>query len=215
MKWTYRIEQKFKTALALAVVFVLVLATNRVNKSHFSEIQASFNSVYKDRLVVEKYIFQLSALLNQKRLLLYDAAGPASDIQKSLVVGDSIRKLIDDYQRTKFTESETQLFTDFKAELEQLQKLEKSYFEGESSTSIKYNIESKHQQLAELLSGLSDIQMKEGQSLMDQSNDLIATNNSFSSLEIAILIIMGLVVQVLVLSSKPITARFPQNKNLN
>lgn len=214
MKWTYHIEKKFKMALALAVVFALVLLTNMINKNHFAKLQASFGSVYEDRLLVENYIFKLSGILNKRQLILYDTTRIESKSEYIKRSNDAIDTLIHDYQKTEFTALEIRLFEEFKVELEKLQNLESSYYKDVTMDSQSVIVD-KHQTLTALLMGLSDIQMKEGKNLINQSNNVISTNNLFSQIEIVILIMIGLVVQILVLSSKPISSKFPQNERLN
>ena len=43
MKWTYTISNKFKAALALATVIILVISTNRIDRNRFERLQESFN----------------------------------------------------------------------------------------------------------------------------------------------------------------------------
>lgn len=216
MKWTYLIEQKFKIAMALAIVFGLVLITNRINKNHFSELQASFASVYEDRLLVENYIFKLSGILNQRRLCLYDIEGKVRHKQYINTSFDSIESLLADYKKTKFTKNETALFIEFEQGMNKLHQLELNYYSTDTLKNEHRNtLESKHQILAGLLSSLSDIQMNEGQNIISESNALIATNNSFSRIEIVILIVIGIIVQMLVIASKPIKDKFPQKPHLN
>ena len=57
MKWAYSIQQKFKAAALLAIVFVLVLISNLSGRYQMHKLSDSFSSVYEDRLVVESYIY--------------------------------------------------------------------------------------------------------------------------------------------------------------
>ncbi|UXX78615.1 MCP four helix bundle domain-containing protein [Reichenbachiella carrageenanivorans] len=215
MNWTHSIQQKLKAGLALAIVFLLVLFTNLIDRNHFSRLQESFASVYKDRLMVENYIFKLSSLINEKRFYLYDSTHISAASENWQTTNQAIDSLLAHYQTTKYTEKETRLFEDFKKELTELENMEAAYYqEAQTATRLKA-IETKHQELVALLKGLSDIQIEEGQNLIAESNDVIALSNSFSRFEIIILIVIGVFAQVLVITSKPIKPKFPQKFNLN
>ncbi|CAN0603136.1 unnamed protein product, partial [Ectocarpus sp. 12 AP-2014] len=60
--------QRISVGLVLAIAFLLVLGSNRLNKRHFSTIQNTVNSVYKDRVVVQNLIYELSTTFHKKEL---------------------------------------------------------------------------------------------------------------------------------------------------
>ncbi len=65
--------RRINTILALAVVFLLVLATNRIDQHHFKTAQANMNEVFEDRVLVQDYIFSISRELHTRQLKLYGA----------------------------------------------------------------------------------------------------------------------------------------------
>lgn len=215
MKWTYSIEQKVKAASSLAIVFLLVLATNLLDRNHFSELQESFSSVYKDRLLVENYIFKLSGLVHQKHMLLHFSAGNKMSSKDQLKINQKIDALLVEYEKTKYTAKETRLFQEFKTELLDVRELESQFQTDSTPITLRSEIEKKHLQLITLLEGLSNIQMEEGERLINQSNSVINTSHSISRIEIIILIIIGFFAQALVLASKTLKPKKPQNFNLN
>ena len=107
MKWTYAIRQKTRIATGLAVIFGLMLITNRMDKNYFSELQTSFASVYKDRLLVESYIYQLSGLLHQKKRLMDEPskAGRKEILVRQKTLNDSVEALVASYRETQLTDS--------------------------------------------------------------------------------------------------------------
>ncbi|MEP2024933.1 MAG: MCP four helix bundle domain-containing protein [Reichenbachiella sp.] len=215
MKWTYSIEQKIKAALSLGIVFVLVMATNLIDRNHFSELQESFSSVYKDRLLVENYIFKLSGFIHQKHMLLHTSAANKMSSKDQQKINQAIDTLLIDYEKTKYTAKETRLFDEFKTELLDVRELEERFQTDSTSTELRSEIEKKHLQLIALLEGLSNIQMEEGGKLINQSIGVINTSHSISRIEIIILICIGLFAQALVLASKSLKPKKPQNFNLN
>ncbi|HNP18784.1 MAG TPA: MCP four helix bundle domain-containing protein [Fulvivirga sp.] len=215
MKWIYKIEPKFKTALALTIVVVLVLGTNMVNKSHFSRLQQSFASVYEDRLLVENYIYKLSHALNKKRLALYDSPLEGRIFTKA--ANDSIQNLVIAYQQTKLTKAEAKLFNRFIQDNALLQHHEKQYFKGnrQEVDSLGIILGQQHDKLADILNGLSDIQLEEGKNLITDSDTIIASNNLYAHLEIILIIIIGLIIQALLFASKSLKPKFDQDERMN
>lgn len=211
MKWTYIIQQKIRAATVLAVVFGLMLITNRLDKNYFSELQTSFASVYQDRLLVESYIYQLSGLLHHKKMLMSEPRRTGETIlatQRTL--SDSIEGLVASYATTQLTETEARLFDDLQRQLAHLQSTEARYRIGNQTV-----IEGQYQRLFATLDGLSAVQLTETKNIITNSNRIIASSNATSQLEIGILVIAGLIVQVLILASKSERPRFPKNSSLN
>ena len=216
MKWTYIIKQKTKVATVLAVIFGLMLLTNRIDKGYFSELQASFASVYQDRLLVESYIYQLSGLLHQKRELM-DEPGELGREEVQLRrknLNDSIESLVASYGQTQLTPTEARLFDDLQQQLAHLQVSEARY-RIRDRVEHRKDIERLYQKLFINLDGLSAIQLSETKNILANSNRIIASSEATSQLEIGILIVVGLIIQALVLASKSEMPRFPQNSSLN
>src|SRR5688572_11953053 len=70
MKRDFALDNKGKMALLLLIVFAGLLTRNLVGKQQLSELGSSFNSVYRDRLLVESYIYELSNCLHAKSAVL-------------------------------------------------------------------------------------------------------------------------------------------------
>ena len=205
MKWTYIIQQKMRAATVLAIVFGLILITNRLEKSYFSELQTAFTSVYQDRLVVESYIYQLAGLLHRKKELT-DESGRE---EKTENLNDAIESLVASYEQTQLTPTEARLFDDLQQQLAHLQVLEARYETERGNTAGQY------QQLFATLDGLSAVQLTETKNIVADSNRIVASSEATSQLEISILIVVGLIVQAMILASKSRFPRFSQDSNLN
>jgi hypothetical protein len=214
MKWIYKIDHKYKMALALTIVVFLVLGTNMVNNSHFTEIQRSFSSVYEDRLLVENYIYKLSVTLNDKRRCLIDSSTVKSKMNSIQIFNDSIQKLMVQYQLTKLTVKEAELFNEFKHTTALLQQNEIEYLDHKTDI-VELSIHDQHEKLSDLLEGLSEIQLIEGKKLITDSNVIVASNSLYSYLEIILIIIIGLFIQALLFASKSLEPKFNQDERLN
>lgn len=215
MKWTYIVQQKTRAAIVLAVVFGLMLITNRLDKSSFSELQTSFASVYQDRLLAESYIYQLSGLLYQRSRLINEPARAEDDLLRMrTAANESIAGLITQYTETQLTKTETYLFDDLQQQLVQLQALE-AYAGPHDRAKFQRVIEKQYQALFAILDGLSAVQLTETKSIVADSNRIIAASETISQLEIGVLIVAGLIMQALILASKSEFSRFPQQSSLN
>lgn len=220
MKWTYLISQKIKVAISLAVIIVMVLMTNFLNKRYFIQLQNSFSSVYEDRLMVEVYIYNIANNLHEKRKLWEemdkDNISTATEIDKE--IDESIHTLVLNYEKTVLTEQESILFSKLKVKLTELSEMEESLFLQVGEEIYPDMIARANELLDDIstnLDALSDIQQEEGQRLIEKSKQIIASSKTASKLELIILIGIGLVVQALIFSSKSVIPKFNQNSRLN
>ncbi len=219
MKWFYFIKQKFKTALALAVVFALVLCTNLLDKMHFDELHETINSVHKDRLLVENYIYNISQSLNNKRIALYEFSFRAESVDDTSFnkSNKNILSNINEFQKTVLTHEEDTILNNLAKEVIVLEIMENKFLLTENiSDSVTLPIVlQQHDILNTKLSRLSEIQLEEGEKLLEESNSIISISTMSSRLEIAVLIVVGLIIQIIVISSKSPRPKFPQESNLN
>jgi len=191
MSWNLTTMQKIKAVVALAVVFLLVLATNKMDSNHFKVVKRTLSTVYKDRLVVQDYIYRFSKNLQEKKLDL------ALNDTINQQLNDSINHLVKLYAETELTPSEARYFESFKTSINQLYKLEQSFLEGQSGAE-KQSVFKQHTVLNEQLDELSKIQLKEGKRQIEISNRSISTSDLISNIEIGVLIIIGIIIQALI-----------------
>ncbi|GAA0196352.1 hypothetical protein GCM10009122_60930 [Fulvivirga kasyanovii] len=183
--------QKLKAVGALAVVFLLVLATNKMDSNHFKVVKRSLSTIYKDRLVAQDYIYRLSINLQDKKLDL------ALEDKVNHHLNDSINHLVELYAETKLTTSEARYFKSFRNSLDELYSLEQN-FEENPSLEYKQEIYQQHIALNQQLDELSKIQLKEGKRQIEISNRSISTSDLISNIEIGVLIVIGLIIQALI-----------------
>lgn len=209
------INQKLKAALGLLIVFGLVLSTNLLDKRYFSELQESFNSVYEDRLVAENYLFNISNQLQLKKMLLNE--DKEAFRLRNASINATLEEIIVGYEATKLTEDEATHFALLKEKVAALITVEKSLLSTESPMDhgVIAEVNAQIQRIQPDLQALSEIQLIEGKRLIDHSQQIVSTSKLTSRLEVAVLIVVGLIIQVLILSSKPTTPRFDQKSNLN
>lgn len=217
MKWIYRIQQKAQIAFLLAIILVGILVKNVMERNNVSELGDSFSSVYEDRLLVESYIYQLSNHLYQKKLIFdnCNVDGNLMTYQNQLEKhNNDISNLIKEYEKTKFTETESTFFQSFKNSIRKITFLETQYM---MSALGKNNpeLDEQFKLAAADLQHLSTIQISEGKILSDQSKKIVAGSTILTQFELGMIIVIGLIIQALILASQSLTPKVTQNHNLN
>lgn len=222
MKWTYSIKNKLTAAVLLAAILIITLANNLVERSHFKQLDASFASMYEDRMLVESYIFQLYENLQKRQELITTADSELGyeHLKADLHEYKAQRnELIKKYATTYLTTEEEVEFDKLKAAVKNINSAEDGLLnltksQDELSELISSNRE-KTSSAFETLSVLSSIQTSEAKSIRAKSERIILGNISISQLEMAILIIIGLVIQALIFSSKSMKPNINQKHQLN
>lgn len=216
MKWGYTVTQKTKAAALLVLVFVIVLAKNIIDRNNVLELGDSFSAVYRDRLMAESYIYHFSDHLYQKKLLLTNHTQADAGVKQTLDKHNKeINEIIVRYDETKLTETESNYFKELKKNLHDLVALENDYLQNANS-STKQLIDQQFTIALSNLNQLSAIQTAEGKKLMEGSKKIISESTLLTKLELAILIIIGLIIQVLIFASGSLVPKAqPKNHHLN
>lgn len=220
MKWTYSIQQKTTAAVLLAAIFVAIFIVNRIENNKVNELGTSMNSVYEDRLMVENYIFRLSGLLYEKKILLDQCSGMENNADNSgylAIQNNAIGRLVSDYECTELTELEAQLFTQLKTQIDAIQSQERLFLEaGAHSTSLESTgLNASFQSANHLLNDLSNVQLSVGKSVNERSQQLVAGTNLLTHFELAMLVIIGLLIHALIFSSRSVAKKVCKNPSLN
>lgn len=219
MKWLYVIQQKAQVAFLLALILLGVFVKNVMERNNVSVLGTSFSSVYEDRLVVESYIYKLSDHLYQKHILI-DQCSHQEDVNllrsKIAEHNAAITALIQDYEKTKLTTQELHYFSEFKKNINELISMESQLFHNDKGLAV--TIPAFDQQLVTAtanLDQLSRIQIMEGKSMAEQSKRIVAGSSILTQFELAMIIIIGLIIQALIFASNSLTPTTFQNHRLN
>ncbi|WP_396636444.1 hypothetical protein [Maribacter sp. R77961] len=189
-------SQRIQIGLVLAMAFLLVLGSNRLDQRHFSTVQTTVNSVYKDRVVAQNIIYKLNNIFHAKELRLIRN----NDFKESASENNKIVALLSDFEITELTMKESKLLRELKFQFLNLQKLAQS-----NSRSIT-KIENSNDELTmktvkeikEKLNGLSQIQLRQSEQLTALSNKSLGMNILLSKLEVAFLVIIGIAMLALI-----------------
>ena len=197
MKWTYSIQQKTTAAVLLAAIFAVIFIVNRLENNKINELGESMNSVYEDRLMVENYIFRLSGLLYEKKILLDQCVGMEQGEEYFRYLRDqntAIALLVEDYDRTQLTEQEATLFNDFKNQLLVIQNQESRFLNSDDGSNevLASSLNASFQNANVLLMGLSNVQINVGKSVNERSKELVAGSTILTRFELGMLVIIGI-----------------------
>lgn len=209
MNWSFPIRHKWRTALVFTIILSLMLVKNIVDKQNAEELNSTFNSVYEDRLVVEQYIYQLSKLLYENRLMLDGCADQEALVsmgQRLKTNNRHMDEIIEAYAHTHLTENEAVVFGHLQKDIAAIEALEFAYLADLRDPVLVQNdaavFNTTFMNAIGHLNELSNIQMEIGKAMRDNSNKVIAGSTLLSQLEMGVLVLFGLFVQSLIFSAR-------------
>ncbi|WP_317194453.1 Tar ligand binding domain-containing protein [Allomuricauda sp. CAU 1633] len=189
-----RRKQRSRLLLVLAISFVLIMIANVMDYGYILRTQNTVNSVYKDRVVAQDYIYQLSGLFYQKELSL---GGNTVFFEPK---NDSIASLMSRFGETKLTRSESGFYIDLRKNYAQLISLEeKLEQQTETTGKTRKHIQLELQEIRKNLDDLEGIQFTEGAQMTQRSNRALGMNTILSHVELVFLVIIGFIVMNMVL----------------
>ena len=132
------ILNKVKWVLGITVVFVIVLSTNLIDRNNFLRVNESISTIYQDRLVADDLIFDMMRCIHDKELAL---ANLDSSFFAKRNEGETnvLQNYVSQYEFTKLTAEEEQLFDVLKKNYAKLQSIEQSFiaFDFEESAEFR------------------------------------------------------------------------------
>ncbi len=215
MKWSFVIQQKFKAAMLLGGVMVLIILSNLLSRNHVEGMNKSFSSIYKDRLIPATTITYLAEHLYGKRLslekfMLSNDSGSVVSMRELLRNHNAqIDSLVKSFEGTYLVENEVQSLSSFKNRVAEYALLEtmvlnmyasgnqgegRNLFEGTGTDSFQNTIV----RLNELTTIQSDI----GKQLMKESKSEMAGFSTISLLQISLAVVIGLMIIALIQNAK-------------
>ncbi|QIH39641.1 hypothetical protein G7A72_12830 [Flavobacterium sp. Sr18] len=209
MKDLKKYSNKTKAAFVLLVIMFIILLSNFNTLQNSKKTNEDINTIYKDRLVVARYIFQYA---NTLYFIKINAAEKnITDFQKReeiLAVIKKIQNIDKLYLETVLTPKEKTYFMTFVSFCSAIN----SATQNQNWNQVRYN----SNQALQTLEQLSKIQSTEGRSKLTHSTALHNDNNSMGQLQIALLVILGGITLYLLLSKKnKINIKIPESHSLN
>ena len=131
MKNLYKITPKnrWRIILGLSVVLLLIFLTSLFENKQLKEINESFGSLYKDRLIPASEIYQINTYFTQKSFVLEELKNVNDSLSfnfSPLLIKNNkkIDSLLNAYEETYFVKEEKLAFVKFKDNYEDYQKKE-------------------------------------------------------------------------------------------
>lgn len=187
---------KVKWVLGILMVFVLIVATNLIDRDNFRRINDSVVAIYEDRLVVKNLVFEISLLIQEKEMA-HALADAEFFSKRNKAIDEEIEGLIARYLHTKLTDNEARIFDDLQTNLTLLKE-----YEVATTTDSKTDLIAVKSQILKVkgnLYELSQIQLEEGRRQLLISQEAAATVELFTRLEIYFLIVLAVLVQIIVI----------------
>jgi|GEM_PF-270104 len=228
MKWTYFIRQKLKVAFLLFCIMACSVMIRVLEDKNVKHMSNALLSMYDDRLVPASDIFDIAEHLHAKRFLFLvfvaDQHPTMVGLERLAEQIEQRRTAIDSlllkYGKTYLVADEKAYLTDFKRRLGAYRKIE-----GQLLTASAENLHARirfYTQTGESaldgaikkLSALEKLQTHVGKELMADAQFVISGTRFFSTLQLILSIVIGIMVVVLVLESKSmIKNKQPYNLN--
>ncbi|WP_266205479.1 MCP four helix bundle domain-containing protein [Pontibacter kalidii] len=228
MSWSFRIGNRNRIALALGIVFLIILLANWFVSYSMTKVSGQFKSVYADRLVPALDISAMQERYYQNRLLLEEHLLATSPEEEQRIMAEIERheaeldSLLRKFQATYLTTQESQ---DLQAYLE----ADRNYAKTQQTILVKSHTGDKaaamalfrhegmaaFQKLLQPLHALSQLQEQVGQELYEDAERQMKTLKVLSYLVIALAVILALLVGTLLQSSRKLNNIKPQKYHLN
>ncbi len=186
---------KIKWIAALGLVFIIVFMTNQVDKKSFDSIKNSIENIYQDRLLVKGYIYDISSLLEQKKIAVYTNDTIFFEAENEHI-NEAIEAHLGKFYKTKLVNDENRLLNNFD---EDFQKLKTQEMDFDFSESQSAEMLAQLQLLSDDLYDLSRIQLEEGKKQLQIAQKSVNVADLFSQIEIIILVLIAVIVQFIIL----------------
>ncbi|PTX59482.1 chemoreceptor-like protein with four helix bundle sensory module [Kordia periserrulae] len=187
---------KVKWILGILMVFVLIIATNLIDKNNFVRVKDSVVTIYEDRLIAKDLIFKISKAIHKKEIALATNDSLFFS-QKNKAVNQQIESLVDRFEKTKLTDVEENVFKNFKKNFSSLTTIEANGIDFNSQNKLKAS--GQISALENNLDDLAQIQISEGSRQMSISKQAIESVELFTQMEIYILVVLAIIIQVIVI----------------
>jgi hypothetical protein len=203
-------KRRISAFLIIGLLLVFLYGKNLLERQSFRAVSGTLSTVYKDRLLVESYIFQISEKLSKIQKLV-DHCSLNYDYSKAVVEismeEQAILKLIGSFEATQLTEQEAALLTDFKRIIEKDLSIKSYQLLYNDSTGVNVEqVKVYDQKIARAqqdLVKLSTIQLEEGEKLVSKAKTLINRSQIWAQFELALLLILVGVIYVYIFK-KPV-----------
>jgi hypothetical protein len=216
MKKIFQIPYKGKIAILLLALGAIELFSCTTFNNNIAEMGNSFSEVYSDRVVAQYQLYQLADKIHERKLRILDQANIHNEFKYGLA--SETHAIIDDYEKTKFTVQETDIYREFKGSLQSISILEKKYLIAESPL-VKSNLLNEYNQLLSgslaQLDELSQIQLARAGNLNEGSKKIVSLSSLLNQFDYILVIAILIAIHALIFASRSTIPKFNQKHSLN
>lgn len=190
-------SNKIKIGFSFAIVFLLVIATNRFDRKRFKTVENSLTSVYEDRLVAKGYLYALNNIFHNQEKMLIDE----NEIYALKSYHNTVSSIINSYSATRLTNEEKSTFRNFRDNFSKLQDIELRFVNPENrelKPAQKEQILIQIRRIHRNLDQLAAIQQSEGENMHRFARNSLNTSALVSNIEIILIIVVGIIVQFII-----------------
>jgi hypothetical protein len=216
MKILHNIRQKGRAAILMIALFGLVAFSFFTYNKNINQMGDLSSEMYSDRLVAQDYIYKFSKILNERKIKLALENIAPDEIFKHDKA--AIFMLLTDYERTKLTKNEEIQFKKFKKNIMSMMGFELQHLLSRDNAE-KINLLSLQNKSLDIsllqLDKLAEIQTLTGKQLNDASDRIVTFSALLNQFDWAVIIIIGLIIQVIIFTSRSVVPKDGQNQFLN
>lgn len=229
MKFAYSIKNKMTIAVMLFCIMGCSILIRILEDKTIKDMNNAFVSMYNDRLIPATDLFYLAENVYDKRYLLEESLYNTDSIEidhgflrnRLALHNSNIDSLIRKYEQTFLIKQERRHLDELKNNLQESKTIENSVLISSDHHSIEagralFEKQGKASFLraTEKLSELTRIQTEVGQELIRNSKFAVSGSKLYSSLQIALAIVIGILIVAIVFASNVV--KIPTDKfNLN
>jgi hypothetical protein len=217
MNILYNIRQKGRISILMIAVFFLVAFSSYIYNKNINQMGDLSSEMYSDRLIAQDYIYKFGKILYERKLMIANQNAIHID---SVFKHDrtGILTLLNNYGKTKLTKNEKIQFQEFEKNVLLMMNFEHKYLLGNTkdlnSNILKLQNKALNTSLAQL-DKLAEIQISTGKQLNEASIRIVSFSFLLNQFDWAIIIIIGLIIQVIIFTSKSAVPKEAQNHFLN
>ena len=108
------------------MIFILIIATNLIDKNNFIRVKDSVVAIYEDRLIANDLIFEISNSIREKEVALA-ISDSVFFSNRNKIINENIQFNVLRFEETKLTIDEGKIFKNFKKNLELLTNSESAF----------------------------------------------------------------------------------------
>jgi hypothetical protein len=187
---------KLKWVLGILMIFVLIVATNLIDRNNFVRVRDSVVTIYEDRIIANDIIFEIAKSIQEKEIA-FVLTDTEFFNQRNGKMNNDIQNFIRRFEQTKLTDDESKIFNNLKGNLGSLIKSETIFIESDFQN--KSTLEDIFSSIKDNLYDLSKIQLDEGRRQMSISKEAIDIVELFTTIEIYLLIFLAITVQIIII----------------